>query len=531
MDLFGWSTATTTYGIHNSTTASDYSGDFVDWGGIIGTGWRTLTKDEWNYLFMTRKSGSKVNGMSPSPDNARYTHATINTDNGTGGIRGMILFPDGVTVNYSDATSWGGINQYSNWNGSTKCTTSQWNALAAKGFVFLPTGGVRNGTKISNSNNNGYYWSSYTASPTSGYAHYTRVVATTEPTTAYDSRNIGISVRLVREVATSESAAWDGTITAQLAAKLAYTGGNTTDGLTTMTWAVGEHIAILYEVSGTKKVADAEITAVDGTTGAATITFKVEAGTPDNTPCTLVYPYSAAKDDHTGVKDAATLLAAQDGTLSANLDVRVGEGTIQTTTPGLTVTTQPEAQFAIFKFTTQSVPSAGGSLQNTNVTKLTVTIGAQDYVITPASATSTLYAALPAVSGQTVSFTATGGSNLYAASKASVSFDAAKYYQSTVKMGKVVEVFYEDDPYLEDFTRNPSYKYLHIGLEQAYAIARQLSTQNTGATVAVVYNNENRDVTYALSSDASATASTHRFNDLFANSYRVFLATLWEKAD
>ena len=207
VDLFGWSTAATTYGIHNSTTASDYSGDFVDWGGIIGTGWRTLTKDEWNYLFMTRESGSKVNGMSPSPDNARYTHATINTDNGTGGIRGMILFPDGVTVNYSDATSWGGINQYSNWNGSTKCTTSQWNALAAKGFVFLPTGGVRNGTKISNSNNNGYYWSSYTASPTSGSAHYTRVVASTEPTTASDSRKIGISVRLVYEVATTDAPA------------------------------------------------------------------------------------------------------------------------------------------------------------------------------------------------------------------------------------------------------------------------------------------------------------------------------------
>ena len=133
--------------------------------------------------------------------------------------------------------------------------------------------------------------------------------------------------------------------------------------------------------------------------------------------------------------------------------------------------------------------------------------------------------------GTTVSFTATGGSNLYAPSKASVSFDAAKYYQSTVKMGKVIEVFEDDDPILEDFTRNPSYKYLHIGLEQAYAIARQLSTQNTGATVAVVYNNENRDVTYALSSDASATARTIRGNSLFANNYRVFLATLWEDAD
>ena len=139
------------------------------------------------------------------------------------------------------------------------------------------------------------------------------------------------------------------TITAQLAPK---TIGTTTRAVSDGTdkivseWAVNEHVAVLYEVSSTKYVADATITAVDGS-GAATITFTVEAGTPNDTPCTLVYPLSAAKDDHTGVKDAAALLAAQDGTLSANLDVRVGAGTIQTSTPGLTVTTQPAAQFAI----------------------------------------------------------------------------------------------------------------------------------------------------------------------------------------
>lgn len=193
VDLFGWSTAATTYGIHNSTTAGDYSGDFKDWGGNIGTGWRTLTKDEWNYLFMTRESGSKVNSLATT--NARYTHATINTDDGNGGIKGMILFPDGVTINYNDVSSWGGINQYSNWNGSTKCTISQWNALAAKGFVFLPAAGVRNGIAVSNPNNNGYYWSSTLSSDS--YSYYTRVVASTVPDTSSDPRNIGFSVRLV----------------------------------------------------------------------------------------------------------------------------------------------------------------------------------------------------------------------------------------------------------------------------------------------------------------------------------------------
>ncbi len=321
-------------------------------------------------------------------------------------------------------------------------------------------------------------------------------------------------------------------ITAQLAPK---TSGATTravsegSGRIVAEWAVDEHIAILYTVGSTKYAADATITAVDGS-GSATIEFTVEAGTANDTPCTLVYPLSAAKDDNTGVKDAATLLAAQDGTLNANLDVRVGAGTIQTTTPGLTVSTQPAAQFAIFKFTTKSVPSAGGSLTNTDVTKLTVTTGGQDYVITPASATSTLYAALPAVSGQTVSFTAAYDSKLYAASKASVSFDAAKYYQSTVKMGKVIEVFDLGEPMIDDFVgpgTMPPYHYLHIGLDQAYAIAKQLSTQNGDATVAVVYNHTGSNAKYALSSDASATEHSGKA-DTVANNYHAFLATLWE---
>ena len=225
------------------------------------------------------------------------------------------------------------------------------------------------------------------------------------------------------------------TITAQLAPK---TDGATTRAVAdggdkiTVTWAENEHIAILYEVSSTKYVADATITAVDGS-GAATITFTVEAGTANDTPCTLVYPLSAAKDDHTGVKDNITLLTAQDGTLNANLDVRVGAGTIQTTTPGLTVTTQPEAQFAIFKFTVKNSDASA----TIDVKPLTITIGAQDYVITPASATSELFVALPAISGEAVSFTATGSdSKTYTASKASVTFTAGKYYQSVIKMAE-----------------------------------------------------------------------------------------------
>jgi len=217
------------------------------------------------------------------------------------------------------------------------------------------------------------------------------------------------------------------TITATLAPKDA---GATTRAVSEgtneieVTWAENEHIAILYDKDGAQ-MADATIKSVDAS-GSATIEFTVESGTADNTACTLVYPKDAAKADKSGVKDYADLLAAQNGTLNANLDVRVGAGTIQTTTPSLEVTTQPKAQFAIFKFTVKNSDASA----TIDVKPLTVTIGDHNYVITPASATSELFAALPAVDDKAVSFSATG----YTFTKTNVTFEAGKYYQSTLKM-------------------------------------------------------------------------------------------------
>ena len=60
VDLFGWSTPSTLFGINtskydlfNSKDDASYSGDFRDWGENIGDGntWRTLTTGEWQYLF------------------------------------------------------------------------------------------------------------------------------------------------------------------------------------------------------------------------------------------------------------------------------------------------------------------------------------------------------------------------------------------------------------------------------------------------------------------------------------------------
>ena len=209
VDLFGWVGASSTwmgaaqYGISNSTFAgSEYTyGNRgseklkSDWGDTIGSGWRTLTSLEWSYVLKTRTSGSTVNGTS----DACYTLATINTD-GTG-VNGLILFPDGITVASDEATSWGIINGFKDgntWDDATKCTSAQWAALAAKGCVFLPAAGYREGVEVNNVGIYGSYWSS-----TSGGDSYAMDVWFYEEeldSDDDDERFYGLSVRLVREV-------------------------------------------------------------------------------------------------------------------------------------------------------------------------------------------------------------------------------------------------------------------------------------------------------------------------------------------
>lgn len=191
VDLFGWSTSATYYGIHNSensnSTTNDYAGNFVDWGNTIGTGWRTLTLAERQYLFNTR-IGSTVNGTP----RARYTLATINTDKT--GVNGVILFPDGLTFASSEFNNLGTINGAGDcW---TTCTEDKWTALAAKGCVFLPAAGSRNGTTVINAGTHGYYWSSekYGDTGASGLSFENELNANAS---SNDNRYYGYSVRLV----------------------------------------------------------------------------------------------------------------------------------------------------------------------------------------------------------------------------------------------------------------------------------------------------------------------------------------------
>ena len=232
VDLFGWVGASSSftgvaqYGITSSKTLNSEDGyGYVadesmkaEWNStnltITNGGtytWRTLTGregGEWDWIIgqlyyaepgnNCRASGATVNGTS----NARYTHATINTD-GTP-VNGMILFPDGCKINSSSATSWGNINLDSEWG--TKCTTAQWTHLEELGCVFLPAAGCREEAEVEEVGTDGYYWSSsYRESfmpyeSNTEWAHNMYFGSGSMSPTGDTHRYRGFSVRLVREV-------------------------------------------------------------------------------------------------------------------------------------------------------------------------------------------------------------------------------------------------------------------------------------------------------------------------------------------
>ncbi len=200
-DHFGWSTSTTTYGMSTSTSIiGDYSGDFVDWGATMGTGWFTLSKDEWKYLFNTR-SASTVGGTA----NGRYAKAKVND------VKGVILFPD--TYTHPDGVNAPtGVNATGNtgWNGNSY-TVADWTKMESAGCVFLPAAGYRGGSEMVSPATLGYYWS---ATPSSTINTYSVYFSSSSLNPVYsNSRYLGYSVRLVQEATSGEPAKPAATVT------------------------------------------------------------------------------------------------------------------------------------------------------------------------------------------------------------------------------------------------------------------------------------------------------------------------------
>ena len=186
IDLFGWGTGNAP--TNKSTNNSDYQ-TFVDWGvNTIGTyrpnTWRTLTYEEWTYLFQ----------------HTRWTMAWVN------GILGFMLLPDdfsnpaGLSIKVlgngqmSERTLLFNKSDYA----QNQYTTNEFALLEAKGCVFLPCAGYRYGSNVSHVGSDGNYWSA--APYDSDYARYLYFNSAGAYTFYYWSRYFGLSVRLVQDL-------------------------------------------------------------------------------------------------------------------------------------------------------------------------------------------------------------------------------------------------------------------------------------------------------------------------------------------
>lgn len=191
IDWFGWSgsTGSAKWGISTSTNNSDYSGDFVDWGtniinGNVANVWRTLSSDEWLYLFRhTRWTMAKVNGtlgimLLPADFVAPAELAISILDKNLDGI----IFTD---ISESDYSS----NVY---------TISQFSQLESAGVVFLPSAGFRYGLNRNNIGTIGCYWSATLSNATR--ATGTQFQTNMTYVNMGCNRARGLSVRLVANV-------------------------------------------------------------------------------------------------------------------------------------------------------------------------------------------------------------------------------------------------------------------------------------------------------------------------------------------
>ena len=148
-------------------------------GGNQSNQWRTLTKDEYGYVFNTRTTDSGI----------LYAKANVNN------VNGVVLLPDDWSTSYYDLNNTNVIN--ASFSDNT-ITVSEWSILEQHGAVFLPATGYRFGTSVKNVGSNGYYWSSSFVNSTYAYGLYFHDANLSSQDCS--NRTYGRSVRLVHVV-------------------------------------------------------------------------------------------------------------------------------------------------------------------------------------------------------------------------------------------------------------------------------------------------------------------------------------------
>lgn len=165
------------YNLYDCTGQADWGYVTISNGGNANKQWRTLTIDEWNYLFTGREDAEK-----------KYGRATVD------GYFGVVVVPDdwgdgpaGVSFNYGNSVTCD-QNPY---------TASEWQIMEDAGAMFLPFAGYRYKTIVTGPGSFGRVWASTACDKRNAYV----VSFTTSEYNFYRSyqRNSGTSVRLATE--------------------------------------------------------------------------------------------------------------------------------------------------------------------------------------------------------------------------------------------------------------------------------------------------------------------------------------------
>ncbi|MBO4800578.1 MAG: fimbrillin family protein [Bacteroidaceae bacterium] len=189
-DLFGWGTGNNPNEISedNSIYSSynEWGANAITNGGNTANKWRTLTRNEWQYLLFSRTTTTNL-----ATSNARFAKAYVNSK------YGLIIFPNHY-IHPSDVTVPSYINDASSGFG-TNYNTTNWAKMEAAGAAFIPNAGYRTGSTFTSVANIGYYWSATSGSSNSS-ANILFISASKLITNVGADRYSGRPVRLVQNV-------------------------------------------------------------------------------------------------------------------------------------------------------------------------------------------------------------------------------------------------------------------------------------------------------------------------------------------
>ena len=201
IDLFGWGTGNSPM---LCSTSDDVYTAFVDWGvNKISNGgnnvnyWRTLTRDEWVYIFHNRPYAEylfglgkvdSISGIILLPDNWKTPESLTFLTSKDQNLEWIDHRESGIDLSYYNSTTYNDVNVYS---------IAEWIRMENAGAVFLPAAGYRYASVVDAIGSNGVYWSSSPRSSTDAF----NIIFNSHqvwPQLCYN-RRYGLAVRLVHE--------------------------------------------------------------------------------------------------------------------------------------------------------------------------------------------------------------------------------------------------------------------------------------------------------------------------------------------